>query len=194
MDSRHNRENWHQPMQIQLSEKRNFFFQFFPAFLKSTWNSEHFENKDGPHSFQISEINDSERCGYIISKRPCFRTLFDRQRLKVSQTLLKLAREQFFHIFSLLWEKLGSKKSLLVTSKILGLFVHALTPDDKYYLGIRENLPQPIQKQWSKELKIFLQFFNTFLKSTFNFERFKKKVSVIAYVFPKLKTTKDEVT
>ena len=99
MDSRHNRENWHQPMQIQLSEKRNFFFQFFPAFLKSTWNSEHFENKDGPHSFQISEINDSERCGYIISKRPCFRTLFDRQRLKVSQTLLKPAWQQFYLIF-----------------------------------------------------------------------------------------------
>ena len=36
------------------------------------------------------------------------------------------------------------EKSLLVISKILGLFVNTLTADDKYSLTKRDNLMQPI--------------------------------------------------
>ena len=45
---------------MQLSQKQNFFARFFAAFLKSRLNFEHFEKKDDPHSFCISEITDSE--------------------------------------------------------------------------------------------------------------------------------------
>ena len=36
------------------------FSQFFATFLKSTLNFEHFEKKDDPHSFSISQTTDSE--------------------------------------------------------------------------------------------------------------------------------------
>ena len=37
-------------IQMQLSEKRKPFSQFFVRFLDSTSNLEHFERKDGRHS------------------------------------------------------------------------------------------------------------------------------------------------
>ena len=41
------------------------------------------------------------------------------------------------------------KMSLLVISKVLGLFVNALTADEKYSPGGSENLQQAIQMQLS---------------------------------------------
>ena len=35
---------------MQISKKLKMFFQFFTSFLKSTFNFEHFETKDEPHS------------------------------------------------------------------------------------------------------------------------------------------------
>ena len=55
-----NRDNLTIPIQMQLSQKQKTFSQFFAAFLKSTLNFEHFEKKDDPHRFCISEITDSE--------------------------------------------------------------------------------------------------------------------------------------
>ena len=45
---------------MQLSWKENLFSAFFSAFLKSSLNFEHFQEKDDPHSWYISEIIDSE--------------------------------------------------------------------------------------------------------------------------------------
>ena len=45
---------------MQLSQKQKTFSQFLAAFLKSRLNFKHFEKKDNPHSFCISEITDSE--------------------------------------------------------------------------------------------------------------------------------------
>ena len=39
--------------------------------------------------------------------------------------------------------------------------------------------------------KIFSQFFSAFFESALNFEHFQKKRTFIAYVFPKLPTTKN---
>ena len=41
------------------------FSGFFIAFLKSTWNGEHFEKKGESSSLSISEIIDSKRGGYL---------------------------------------------------------------------------------------------------------------------------------
>ena len=41
-----------------------------------------------------------------------------------------------------------------------------------------------------KKLKMFSDFFTAILKSTFNFENFEPKMSLIAYVFPELWTAK----
>ena len=40
-----NRQNLWQPNQLQLSQKRNFFFQFLAAYLKFTSNVERCQNK-----------------------------------------------------------------------------------------------------------------------------------------------------
>ena len=38
-------------------------FNFFFVFCKFTFNFEHFQKKDDPHSWCIFELTDSERCG-----------------------------------------------------------------------------------------------------------------------------------
>ena len=48
--------------------------------------------------------------------------------------------------------------SLLVISKILGLFVNTLTADDKYSFRNSENLRQPITMQLFKKQIFFLNF------------------------------------
>ena len=43
-------ENLQLPIQMQLSEKRKSFSEFFVPFLESTSNFKHFEKKDDCHS------------------------------------------------------------------------------------------------------------------------------------------------
>ena len=43
----------------------------------------------------------------------------------------------------------------------------------------------------SQKEKIFSEFFSAFFESALNFEHFQQKMTVIAYVFPKLPTTKN---
>ena len=51
-----NRDNLTIPIQMQFSQKQKNFSGFFAEFLKSKFNFEHFEKKDDPHTFFISEI------------------------------------------------------------------------------------------------------------------------------------------
>ena len=48
-----------------------------------------------------------------------------------------------------------------------------------------------IQIHLSRKEKIFSRFFSAFFKSALNSENFQKKMTLIAYVFPKLTTTKN---
>ena len=48
-----------------------------------------------------------------------------------------------------------------------------------------------IQMHLSQKQKIFSQFFAAFFESALNFEHFQTKMTLIAYVFPKLPTTKN---
>ena len=50
---------------------------------------------------------------------------------------------------------------------------------------------QTIQIHLSQKQKIFSQFFSAFSESALNFEHFQKKMTLIAYAFPKLTTTKN---
>ena len=67
------------------------------------------------------------------------------------------------------------KKSLLVTHKILRLFVNTLTDHEEHYLLTRDNLTQTIQIQLSQKQKTFFQFLFAFLKSILNFKHLPKK-------------------
>ena len=48
-----------------------------------------------------------------------------------------------------------------------------------------------IQMHLSQKIKIFSQIFSSFLESALNFEHFQKNRTFIAYLFPKLPTTKN---
>ena len=48
-----------------------------------------------------------------------------------------------------------------------------------------------IQMHLSQKEKIFSQSFSAFFESALNSEHFQKKMTLIAYVFPKLPTTKN---
>ena len=48
-----------------------------------------------------------------------------------------------------------------------------------------------IQMPLSQKHKIFSRFFAAIFESALNFEHFQKKMTLIAYVFPKLPTTKN---
>ena len=63
--SRRNMQNFMQQVQAPLSLKQKIFSGFFIAFLKSTWNGEHFEKKGEGSSLSISEVIDSKRGGYL---------------------------------------------------------------------------------------------------------------------------------
>ena len=47
--------------------------------------------------------------------------------------------------------------------------------------------------QLSQKQKTFLGFFSAFWKSSLNFEHFQKKMTLIADLFPKLRTPKNEL-
>ena len=50
-----------------------------------------------------------------------------------------------------------------------------------------------IQMHLSQKEKIFSEFFSTFFQCALNSEHFEKKMTLIAYVFPKLPTTKNQL-
>ena len=83
------------------------------------------------------------------------------------------------------------QKSLLDTGKLFRPFLNTFTANDKYSLNSKDKWMQTIQMLFSQKQNIFPEFFSAFFESALNFEHFPKKVTLIAYVLPKLTTTKD---
>ena len=83
------------------------------------------------------------------------------------------------------------QKSHLERLTFFSRFLNTLTADDKYSLISKDNWMQTIQMHLSKKQKTFSEFFSAFSESALNFEHFQTKMSVIAYVFPELPTTRD---
>ena len=50
---------------------------------------------------------------------------------------------------------------------------------------------ETIQMNLSQKQNIFREFFPAFFESALNLKHFQKKMTLMAYVFPKLPTTKD---
>ena len=125
-----------------------------------------------------------------MSKKSRFRGPFGNQHGKRAETQLKSASQHFDYIYRLLPRKLSWEMSLLLTCKILGLLVNTLAADEKYPVLNRDNLTIPIQMQLSQKQKTFFQFFAAFLKSRLNFNVLKKKMTVIDFVLPIIRTLK----
>ena len=148
---------------MQLSGKQKAFSQFLSAFFKYRLNFEHFQKKVSftPGVFPILRTPKNEV--KQISKKSTFRAPFEKQHVKGDQTLSKFERHHLYHIYWSLWRLLSWKKSLVVTCKVLRMFIHILTTNEKCSLLNRDNLTHPIRMQLSQKQK--------------------KKISVCLYVF-----------
>ena len=71
-----NMKNFTQQVQTPLTLEQKTFSGFFIAFLKSTWNGEHFQKKGEPSSLSISEIIDSKKCGYLSAWKALLQNSF----------------------------------------------------------------------------------------------------------------------
>ena len=71
-----NMQTFTQQVQMLLSLKQKTFSQFFIAFLKYTWNGEHFQKKGESSSLSISEIIDSKRRGYLSARKALLQNSF----------------------------------------------------------------------------------------------------------------------
>ena len=74
--SRRNMQSFTQHIQTPLSLKQKTFSGYFIAFLKSTWNGEHFEKKGESSSLSISEIIDSKGGGYLSALKAWLQNSF----------------------------------------------------------------------------------------------------------------------
>ena len=110
-----------------------------------------------------------------MSKRPYFRTRFGKQSVSGFETLLKSARNHYYRIFPRIWEKLSWKRSVLVRSEILGLFVNSMTAEYKYSRRNMQNCQKQLQTQLSQKGKAFSGLFIAFLKCISSLEHFEKK-------------------
>ena len=68
-----------------------------------------------------------------------------------------------------------------------------MTADDQYSLLNRDNLTQPIQKQLSQKQQVFPKFFFRFRNLHEILNICKKKMTLIADLFAKLRTPKNVV-
>ena len=110
-----------------------------------------------------------------MCKKSPFRLPFQKEHDKWISTLFKFEWQQLYHIYWSTGRQFSFKKSLLVISQWLRLFVKTITAVEKCSLPNRDNLMQPIHIQFSPKLKTFSQFFSPISKSRISFEHFQKK-------------------
>ena len=147
---------------MQVSRKQKTFSEFFAAFLKSSFNFEHFQKKMTLIAEVFPKLRSPKNRVRSMSIKSRFKGSFKKQHGKCAQTLLKFAWQNLYHIYWSLWRQLTFKKFLLVICKISRLFPNTLTADGKYSLLNRDNLTQQIQIQVSPKKKLFLIFFLQF--------------------------------
>ena len=101
--------------------------------------------------------------------------------LNMSQKRLKPAEKHFYPTFSLFWAKFSQAKSDSVRSEILGLFVNTFTGDNEYSRHNREILPIPTQMQLSRKLRIFCDFFGSYLEYLLEFYFFGSYMEYLTF-------------
>ena len=120
------------------------------------------------------------------SERSCFRTPSANERVNRFPTLLKSTRHCYYPVFWSIRGKLSWKKSPSVWYKVLRLFVHALTADDKYSGSNMQNFPQHFQTTLSQKQKTFSGIFIAFPKCAWNLEHFQKKDEYPSLMIPEI--------
>ena len=118
---------------------------------------------------------------------------FQKEHGKRVSTLFKSERQCLQHIYCSTERQFSGQKSLLVRGKSLRLFVNTTSAVDKCSLHNRDNLMQPIHMQLSQKLRTFSQFFNVFSKSRLNLNISEKRMTLMAYLFLRLRLAKNVV-
>ena len=110
--------------------------KIFLSFLFHLWNVNQIWNNLTKKKIVIAKVFlNIHTVKYLVgpvSQKRRSRTSFDSQHVKGSQTLVKSAWKDFYHIFSSLWRELIWKKSPLLKLQIIGVFVNTSTVDYKY--------------------------------------------------------------
>ena len=99
-----------------------------------------------------------------MSRKASFRTPFGNQCVNGFQTPLKVATHHYFPFPPWISVKLSWKKTALLWSSILRLFVNTLTADDKYSCRNMQNFLKQFQALLSQKRKTFSRYFIQFLK------------------------------
>ena len=76
--------------------------------------------------------------------------------------------------------------SALVTSEIFRLFVHTLTPDDKYSRRYMQIFWQQFQRPLSQKGMVVFRFFIAFPKCAWNLEHCEKKEEHLSLIITEI--------
>ena len=128
-----------------------------------------------------------------MCKKFRFTLPFRKEHGKQVSTLLKSERQHLYHIYWSMGKQLSCKKSLLVRWESLRLFFNTMSAVDKCSLRNRDNLMQPIHMQLSQKLKTFCSFILHFRNFGKILKIFRKKMTLIAYLFLRLRLAKSVV-
>ena len=107
--------------------------------------------------------------------------------------MFKFEGQRIYHIYWSLGSQLSYKKSLLVICKISKLFPNTLSADGKYSLLIKTIQRNEFRWNYLENKKVFWNCFLDFWNLVLIWNIFKKKMTLIADVFRKLRTAKNIV-
>ena len=97
-----------------------------------------------------------------MCKKSRFRLPLQKELGKLVSTLFKFERQDLYHSYWSTGRQLSCKKSLLVISANLRLFLNTMSVVGKCSLPNRDNLMQPIHMQLSRKLQTCCSFFSHF--------------------------------
>ena len=140
---------WHSLFKRNYLKNEHLFvrFFFFLHFCNLQQILNIFKRKRLVIANVLSKLQNVKDLVRPLSKKRRFRTSFDSQHVKASETLVKSAWDYFYQIFLSIWNEIIWKRSPSVKFEILGGFVNTFTADDKYPVPDCENLQFCIQMQ-----------------------------------------------
>ena len=98
-----NRNKLTQPIQILLSSKQKTFSEDFSAFLKSTFNFEHFQKNMTVIGDVFPKLRTSKKVIRWMYEKSRFRRAFHKEQGKQAQTQLQSGRRHLYHIYWSMW-------------------------------------------------------------------------------------------
>ena len=144
-------------------------------------------------AYSFQRLRSAKNVVRYICKKSRFRLPFQKEHGKRVSTLFKFERQNWYHIYWSTGKQLSCKKSILVIWESLRLFLNTMSVAGKCCLPNRDNLMQPIHMELSQKLKTFCSFYLHFRNLSEILEIFQKKMTLIAYLFLRLRPAKNLV-